>query len=78
MGYKVGFSIYEGLTLGTMKVDVGEMLKSKDEMMKLGCGFLSYTFIRSQTPYDTKMCLRDFGVRMSEVNLGFTLDYFIF
>ena len=67
VGFHIGFHVYKGRDLGSIRICAKDMLSHKEQLFKLACGFLCMAHQGDKKPYDQSLCQRDFGVHMTQV-----------
>ena len=68
IGMKLGFEVYEGRDLGSIRIDLKNLISKKDELYQIACGLLSFAHYKDLKPYGVIHCKRDFDQKLSEVS----------
>ena len=68
LGYTYDFQIYEGLDLGSIKINLSELTDKFESLSMIAVGFLSLAHKYEQEKYTVEYCKRDFGLEITKVN----------
>ena len=64
---KIGFEIVQGSHLGTLFINMKDVLLNKERMLELGSAFLFFAARCKRDPYTTDYAYADFGVVIKKV-----------